>query len=255
VARAAPAGQRRPFDARLDDELERARLRKVFEQGLAKVVGYMLPLKPGQDAPGLGGPRWITGPWFLRTERMYLMPGDSPMGYRLPLDSLPWVSKGDYPYLIDADPFAPARPLPAAAALRAQYGAHAVPGGASPAGGAPVAGPAGDLARRADDGREGHGGWAGAALGAAAWSERAPASGRRTAAAARARGRASAAPRWRPARCARRSASSRRPGPRGPRCAWRRARAWCTSSCRRWSGWTTTSTCSRRWSRPPPRST
>jgi len=163
-----------PFDARLDDELERARLRKVFEQGLAKVVGYMLPLKPGQDAPGLGGPRWITGPWFLRTERMYLMPGDSPMGYRLPLDSLPWVSKGDYPYLIDADPFAPARPLPAAAALRAQYGAHAVPGGASPAGGAPVAGPAGDLARRADDGREGHGGWAGAALGAAAWSERAP---------------------------------------------------------------------------------
>ncbi|WP_442975169.1 transglutaminase family protein, partial [Salmonella enterica] len=30
-----------PFDARLDDELERARLRKVFDQGLTKVIGYM----------------------------------------------------------------------------------------------------------------------------------------------------------------------------------------------------------------------
>jgi uncharacterized protein (DUF2126 family) len=32
---------------------------------------------------------------------MYLMPGDSPMGYRLPLDSVPWVSKTDYPYMIE----------------------------------------------------------------------------------------------------------------------------------------------------------
>jgi uncharacterized protein (DUF2126 family) len=44
-------------------------------------------------------------------------PGDSPMGYRLPLDSLPWVSAGDYPYLIEQDPFAP-RGRAAAAALR-----------------------------------------------------------------------------------------------------------------------------------------
>ena len=42
-------------------------------------------------ATGTAGPRWITGPWFFRDERLYLMPGDSPMGYRLPLDLLPWV--------------------------------------------------------------------------------------------------------------------------------------------------------------------
>lgn len=96
-----------PFDSRLDDELERARLRKVFEQKLETVVGYVLPIKSLERGPGLSGPRWQTGPWFFRDERMYLFPGDSPMGYRLPLDSLPWVSKGDFPYLVERDPFAP----------------------------------------------------------------------------------------------------------------------------------------------------
>jgi uncharacterized protein (DUF2126 family) len=71
-----------------------------------------------------GRPLWTTGPWFFRDERMYLIPGDSPMGYRLPLDSLPWVSKADYPYLIEQDPYASRDALPQATTLRAQqYGA------------------------------------------------------------------------------------------------------------------------------------
>jgi uncharacterized protein (DUF2126 family) len=113
-----------PFDARLDDELERVRLRRVFEQKLDTVVGYVMPLQanPRNGAnPALAGPVWSTGPWFFRDERMYLVPGDSPMGYRLPLDSLPWVSKGDYPYLVEADPMAPREALPAADTLRARY--------------------------------------------------------------------------------------------------------------------------------------
>jgi len=116
-----------PFDARLDDELERARLRRVFAQGLDSVVGYVLPLQPGAGSPALGGGVWSTGPWFFRDERMYLVPGDSPMGYRLPLDSLPWVSQADYPYLIPLDPTAPQQPLPAATALQARYAQQAVP--------------------------------------------------------------------------------------------------------------------------------
>jgi len=116
-----------PFDARLDDELERARLRRVFAQGLDSVVGYVLPLQPGAGSPALGGGVWSTGPWFFRDERMYLVPGDSPMGYRLPLDSLPWVSQADYPYLIPQDPTAPQQPLPAATALQARYAQQAVP--------------------------------------------------------------------------------------------------------------------------------
>jgi uncharacterized protein (DUF2126 family)/transglutaminase-like putative cysteine protease len=109
-----------PFDSRLDDEMERARLRRIFDQGLSHVVGHVLPLRHAGDAPALAGTRWQTGPWYFRDERLYLFPGDSPMGWRLPLDALPWVGKGDFPHLIEQDPFAPRGMLPAAAALRAQ---------------------------------------------------------------------------------------------------------------------------------------
>ncbi|MDX1670114.1 MAG: transglutaminase family protein, partial [Limnobacter sp.] len=82
-----------PFDSRLEDELERKRLAKVFRDGLDKPIGYCLPLSKRNGF-------WETGPWFLREERMYLIPGDSPMGFRLPLDSQPWVAKKDYPYQV-----------------------------------------------------------------------------------------------------------------------------------------------------------
>ena len=96
-----------PFDAKLDDELERERLRRVFTTGLEAVVGYALPL-----ARASGERAWRTGPWHLRGGRMYLMPGDSPMGYRLPLESLPWVNERDYPYLREHDPMEQRLPLP-----------------------------------------------------------------------------------------------------------------------------------------------
>ncbi|MBT0569085.1 transglutaminase family protein [Curvibacter sp. CHRR-16] len=105
-----------PFESRLSDPMERARLGRVFRQGLEHVVGYVLPLRADSsnhtsNTP-LAGTRWVTGPWFFRDERMYLIPGDSPMGYRLPLDSLPWTSKGDYPYMVERDPTEPRQPLP-----------------------------------------------------------------------------------------------------------------------------------------------
>jgi hypothetical protein len=89
VARAPAAGQRRSVRRAADDELERNRLRRVYDaRARGAVVGYVLPLRR-EPGPGLVGGRWVTGPWHFRGERMYLIPGDSPMGYRLPLDSLP----------------------------------------------------------------------------------------------------------------------------------------------------------------------
>ncbi len=147
-----------PFDSRVEDELERARLRKVFDQGLKTPTGYALPIRrepgaPKEDdpPPGLGGaqpsarapqgspvpssaslsgPHWVSGPWFFRDERMYLFPGDSAMGWRLPLDSLPWATEGERASDWAQDPFSPRRSLPEAAVLRTQYGpAHRFGGG------------------------------------------------------------------------------------------------------------------------------
>ena len=47
-----------PFDARLADPLERDRIRKIFTQGLDKVVGHVLPV--GRNP--YGKPRWQSGP-------------------------------------------------------------------------------------------------------------------------------------------------------------------------------------------------
>ncbi|MGI9154416.1 MAG: transglutaminase family protein, partial [Rubrivivax sp.] len=110
-----------PLDSKLEEPMERERLRRVFMQGLDAVVGYVLPLKAREAATS--APRWTTGPWFFRDERMYLMPGDSPMGYRLPLDSVPWVSKTDYPHLMETDPFAPRDALAATSDMAARYSA------------------------------------------------------------------------------------------------------------------------------------
>ena len=83
-----------PFDSRLADPLERDRLRRVFSRGLDAPVGYALPLGRDEKRPG----RWFSTPWYLR-DRCYLVPGDSPIGFRLPLDSLPWTRAEDMPWL------------------------------------------------------------------------------------------------------------------------------------------------------------
>jgi uncharacterized protein (DUF2126 family)/transglutaminase-like putative cysteine protease len=102
-----------PSDPRLDDALERERLTRIFAQGLGHVAGYVMPLgKP------LG--TWQTGPWFLRSEHCYLVPGDSALGYRLPLDSQPWVRESDYPFVQAADPSQTFKPLPAYTDIRRQ---------------------------------------------------------------------------------------------------------------------------------------
>ena len=93
-----------PLDSKLDDPLERERLRKHFEQGLDAEVGYVIPVAYYSDHQGNSS--WRSGQWEFRRDRMYLLPGDSPMGLRLPLDSLPWVSPSQRDITAEVDPFA-----------------------------------------------------------------------------------------------------------------------------------------------------
>jgi uncharacterized protein (DUF2126 family) len=94
-----------PLQSNLADKLERDRIARIFQQGLGSVVGFTLPIQCNFG-------KWKTGPWFLRDETLWLTPGDSPMGLRLPLDSVPWVAKGDYPWIHPPDLFQKLPPLP-----------------------------------------------------------------------------------------------------------------------------------------------
>ena len=75
-----------PLESNLRDKMERDRIARVFDRGLNEIVGFVLPLERRETPMG---PRWSSGPWFLRDETLFLLPGDSPIGYRLPMDSLP----------------------------------------------------------------------------------------------------------------------------------------------------------------------
>ena len=78
-----------PLRGDLGNDAERARLARLLRQGLASVAGYVLPLRtvPRDSARSPAG--WRSSRWPLRRERLYLMPGDSPIGFRLPLATLP----------------------------------------------------------------------------------------------------------------------------------------------------------------------
>ena len=91
-------------DSKLENKQERARLRRIFDRGLGKATGYILPLKWDDSA---SNPGWATLPWSFRRGRLFLLPGDSPMGYRLPLDALPWVEKGERETFIERCTFEP----------------------------------------------------------------------------------------------------------------------------------------------------
>ena len=179
------------------------------------------------------------------------MPGDSPMGYRLPLDSLPWAAAGDQQQLITQDPFESLRPCPHAAALRAQFGsrpgydAHRVGGGFAEGG---------RVAVQAQP-------WPGEGE---AWASARP---RGTAASAPGRTCAETAPARDPDTPARRFESAgwltrtalcvevrdpqRANGPKAEKRAWRQERRALRLHAAAEARWRTTSNCSPR-SRPPP---
>jgi uncharacterized protein (DUF2126 family)/transglutaminase-like putative cysteine protease len=98
-----------PRDPKLKDPEERARMARVFERGLGEPVGFVMPL---QRQWPQAQPKWQSGPWPVKSGRMYLLPGDSPIGLRLPLESLPWIPADELPQLYPVDPLLPLEPLP-----------------------------------------------------------------------------------------------------------------------------------------------
>ena len=100
-----------PENSQLDDPEERHRIATVFARGLTKPSGFVLPIQRWQ-AEAKPAQRWQSEKWKTRRGNLYLVPGDSPVGYRLPLGALPYVPPTHYPYVTNADPTVPKGPLP-----------------------------------------------------------------------------------------------------------------------------------------------
>ncbi|MFA5951089.1 MAG: transglutaminase family protein [Hyphomicrobium sp.] len=98
-----------PLENKLEDAEERARISRVFERGLSQASGYVLPVQRWNSRAGKG---WMSEKWKMRRGRLFLIPGDSPLGLRLPLSSLPWLPPLAQPMVVPDDPFMERESLP-----------------------------------------------------------------------------------------------------------------------------------------------
>jgi uncharacterized protein (DUF2126 family) len=101
-----------PSDSKLSDPEERARMARVFDTGLNRPKGFVLPIQRWNADASKSSSRWKSERWKLRRGNLFLMPGDSPLGLRLPIASLPYIPPDDYPYVVEQDPLEPREELP-----------------------------------------------------------------------------------------------------------------------------------------------
>jgi len=101
-----------PSDSRLSDPEERSRMARVFDQGLNKPKGFVLPIQRWNAAAKPHPGRWRSEHWKVRRGNLFLTPGDSPLGLRLPIASLEHVPPEEFPYIVEQDPMEPRGELP-----------------------------------------------------------------------------------------------------------------------------------------------
>jgi uncharacterized protein (DUF2126 family)/transglutaminase-like putative cysteine protease len=105
-----PAGERPaldvdPDDDTLDDPQRRAEVVGALDVTPGVPTGWVVPVFRTED-----GEAWGTARWRPRRRHLFLLPGTSPLGLRLPLDSIAWTPP---PGSVERDPFAARPPLPA----------------------------------------------------------------------------------------------------------------------------------------------
>ena len=95
-----------PQEAVLSDALHRARLARILDGGLSQPAGFVLPI-------GFAASGWVTSPWRFKRDQLFVLPGDSPVGLRLPLarlqvDAEPVQAAAERdPFDPSSEPFAP----------------------------------------------------------------------------------------------------------------------------------------------------
>lgn len=90
----------------LTSDTERKRLAALIERGMNVPSGLVIPIARGE-----GGKQWQSSLWPMKRDRIVLIPGDSPIGLRLPLNDLPELAEEDQELPIQRDPFDAREPL------------------------------------------------------------------------------------------------------------------------------------------------
>jgi uncharacterized protein (DUF2126 family)/transglutaminase-like putative cysteine protease len=146
IARSVLLEQQLPINADgahydLKDPQQRAKLALLLQPDAGEVAGYVLPLAALPSAAGGAGtvgagaasPRWRSSKWPLRRGRLFLLEGESPLGLRLPLESLPWRLPEEVEPEFANDPFEPRPPLGEPPALAGVAGRPVPPPALAPA--------------------------------------------------------------------------------------------------------------------------
>jgi uncharacterized protein (DUF2126 family)/transglutaminase-like putative cysteine protease len=94
------------------ERAERERLQTLLEGHLNEPAGFVLPLHYSHRRDC-----WISNRWRFQGPHVVALPGDSPVGLRLPLASLPWPEECALEVVPERSTFAPTEPLPAHADL------------------------------------------------------------------------------------------------------------------------------------------
>jgi uncharacterized protein (DUF2126 family)/transglutaminase-like putative cysteine protease len=84
-----------PLKSNLKDPLERRKLAELLQEGLGEPVGYVLPIQWNH-----WNNKWQSGIWVFNRQHLFLIPGNSPIGLRLPLESLPVAAKAKRPAFV-----------------------------------------------------------------------------------------------------------------------------------------------------------
>ncbi|MDP5093499.1 MAG: transglutaminase family protein, partial [Polaribacter sp.] len=88
-----------------DGSLAEQKVAEILKNGTSKPVGYVLPLNKTEDT-------WFTSEWTFRRKHIYLTPGNSPIGLRLPLNSLEAKPEHELFPIYEPDLFSKKKRLP-----------------------------------------------------------------------------------------------------------------------------------------------
>lgn len=96
-----------PKRINLNDSLERKTMNRILNQSMNNPIGFALPIEWNDYAKS-----WLSCAWEFRGNQLFLIPGISPLGLRIPLDSLPYMVKAQRPLPLERSLFETPSPLP-----------------------------------------------------------------------------------------------------------------------------------------------